>query len=398
MNHESAITQIERYKRLAELSTRVSSTLDLSALLFEIVEAAASLCEAEAASILLYDALKGELHFEAATNMDSPLMRGFIVPVDSSIAGWIVTNRQPIIITDAQRDERLFDAVGDTINMSTKSLLGVPLLFKDKVIGVLEAINKEAGDFSRDDLEILAALGSQAAVAIENSRLFQQSDLIAELVHELRTPMASLNTAAHLLGKKELSEPQRERFIGMIRKETNRLAEMTTTFLDLSRLESGRTQFKAEPTNVETLLEECVELMNNRAAEKNITLAIHSPKGVPEIRADHDKLKQVFLNLISNAIKYNYENGRVDITLSITPEYLRAEVQDTGPGISEEARLNLFQRFYRVPGTEKLASGTGLGLSIVKRIVEAHRGEIRVESEVGSGTTFIVHLPLLSTR
>jgi len=344
MEPKASQNQIVRYKRLTELSTRVSSTLDLSALLFEIVNAAADLCDAEAASILLYDELKGELHFEAATNMDNPLLKGFTVPM-SSIAGWIVTNKESLIISDAQKDERLFGTVGKSVNLSTKSLLGVPLLSKEKVIGVLEAINKLEGHFDEDDLEILAALGGQAAVAIENSRLFQQSDLIAELVHELRTPMASLNTAAHLLGKTGLSEAQREKFIGMILSETNRLSELTTTFLDLARLESGRAQFKSEQGSILPILEDCVAVMHNRAAEKNITLKIHAPEDLPEITADCDKLKQVFLNLISNAIKYNYPDGRVDIHISTSDGYLVVGVQDTGPGISEEARKNLFQKF-----------------------------------------------------
>lgn len=393
MDHKEAKNQITRYKRLTELSTRVSSTLDLSSLLFEIVNAAADLCEAEEASILLYDELKGELHFEAATNMDNPLLLGFTVPM-SSIAGWIVTNKQPIIIKDAQKDNRHFGNVGKSVNLSIKSLLGVPLLSKDKVIGCLEAINKVTGEFDEDDLEILGALGGQAAVAIENSRLFQQSDLISEFVHELRTPMASLNTAAHLLGRQGITEVQREKFIGMIKSETYRLAELSTSFLDLAKLESGRAQFKAELGALLPILEDCVGVMNNRAAEKNISLTIHVRGELPEITADRDKLKQVFLNLISNAIKYNYDHGQVDIDVSSDDGHIIVSVKDTGPGIPDEARKGLFQKFYRVPGTERLASGTGLGLSIVKRIVEAHKGEIRVESEVGKGATFIVVLPL----
>ena len=394
MDTELQTSRLERFQRLLQISSDLASTLDLNALLFRIVEAAADLCGAEAASILLYDRLKGELHFEMATNMDNPLLRGLVVPVDSSLAGWIVSNRQPVIIPDAQKDSRLFGAVGSTVNLSTHSLIGVPLLTKDKVIGVLEAINKRVGTFTDEDLSLLAALGGQAAVAIENSRLFQQSDLIAEMVHELRTPMASLNTAANLLGRQGISEAQRTRFIEIISAETNRLAELTTSFLDIARLESGRAQFHSEQVQIGPLVQSCIDVMQNRAAEKNITIEVQIPADLPLIIADSDKLKQVFLNLLSNAAKYNYPDGFIRITAGAQNGEIYVAVSDTGPGISAENMKNMFQKFYRVPGTEKLASGTGLGLSICKRIIEIHKGEIEVQSEVGKGTSFIVHLPL----
>lgn len=192
---------LERYQRLAEISRDLASTVDLTALLNRIVQAAADLSNAEAASILLYEESKKQLYFQSTTNLDEPFMRGLIVPVDGSIAGWIVTNRRPIIILDAQNDPRHFAKIGKMTNITTTSLLGVPLIAKDKVVGALEAINKRVGDFSLEDQDVLMDLGAQAAVAIENARLFQQSDLIAELIHELRTPLGSLRTAAHIFKK-----------------------------------------------------------------------------------------------------------------------------------------------------------------------------------------------------
>lgn len=393
MNNPVLNAQLERYHRLIELSRNLASTLDLNQLLERILQSAADLCEAQEASILLYDNLKGELHFEAATNMDNALMRGFSVPM-SSIAGWIVTNRKGVIINDAQNDSRLYSQVGAAINLSTRSLLGVPLQTQDKVIGAVEVINKLSGQFTNEDMVLLEALGGQAAVAIENSRLFQQSDLIAEFVHELRTPMASLNTAAHLMGRQEITEEQRSKMVEMIRNETNRLTELASTFLDLARLESGRAQFKSELGEVQPILTGSVEIMSGRAAERNISLETDISPNLPPLNLDRDKLKQVMLNLLSNAIKYNYPGGKVRLEAAQKDGEIVISVSDTGPGISEEALKHMFEKFYRVPGTEKLATGTGLGLSICKRIVEAHRGKINVTSVVGKGTTFTVHLPL----
>ena len=166
-------------------------------------------------------------------------MKGLVVPVDSSIAGWIIRNQEPVIVGDAQHDPRHFSNIGKVTKVETRSLLGVPLSTKEKSIGVLEAINKKTGDFSAEDQELLMALGSQAAIAIENTRLFQQSDLISELVHEIRTPLASLSAAAHLLRRVDLKDDLRENILETTEQEIQRLSTLTTAFLDIARLEFG---------------------------------------------------------------------------------------------------------------------------------------------------------------
>jgi signal transduction histidine kinase len=388
---------IDRYQKVMEISRDLASTLDLDVLLHHIVAAAAELCNAEQASILLYDQGKQELYFEVSTNLNQPQIRGLIVPVESSIAGWIVTNRQPIIIADTSHDTRHYGLVAQVTKVKTSSLLGVPLITKDKVIGALEAINKLSGTFTDEDKDVLTTLGAQAAVAIENARLFQQSDLISELVHELRTPLSSLSTAVHLVLRTDVPEEQRQRIAQIIRDEIARLSELTTSFLDLSRLESGRAQFQMNTFDPKKLLEDCLEMELPRAAEKNLELNLSVDSSLPKLTADQDKIKQVVLNLISNGIKYNYSGGKVSIEASASQDEFYLAVSDTGPGIPAESLPNLFTRFYRVPGLEKLSTGTGLGLSICKRIIEAHHGRIEVQSRVGSGTTFKVILPLLST-
>jgi GAF domain-containing protein len=190
---------VERYRRLLEISRDLASTLDLDTLLNRIVQAAADLSASQAASILLYDEAKGQLYFEAATNLEEPLMHGLVVPVENSIAGWVLLHCEPLMIADTRQDPRHFEGVDEATKIVTISLLAVPLVAKEKVIGVLEAVNKQIEEFNLEDQDLLLSLGAQAAVSIENARLFQQSDLISEMVHELRTPLTSLNTAARLL-------------------------------------------------------------------------------------------------------------------------------------------------------------------------------------------------------
>jgi signal transduction histidine kinase len=382
-----------RYQRLIEIARDLASTLDLDVLLSRIVNAAADLCNAEEASILLFDQNQGELYFQAATNMSDPKLAGLIVPVDSSIAGWIVTHREPIIIGDVQQDERHF-SIGQATDITTTSLLGVPMVTKDKVVGALEAINKKIGSFNDEDQEILMTLGAQAAVAIENSWLFQQSDLISEFVHEIRTPLSSLNTATHLLLHPKVSTEKQQQMVDVIRTETSRLSDMASSFLDVARLESGRTQFNIQEVDPTVLLTDCANLMSSQAQENGLDLQLVLEPELPTVRGDYDKLKQAMINLLSNAIKYNQPQGTIKLIARARSDKLEITVSDNGIGIPKEALPQLFTKFYRVPGSEKHAKGTGLGLTIVKRLIEGHGGEITVYSQLHEGTTFTIHLPL----
>lgn len=178
-------------------------------------------------------------------------------------------------------------------------------------MGVLEAINKHRGKFTDTDEFMLLVLGAQAAVAIENARLFQQSDLIAEFVHELRTPLSSLSTATYLLLRPEMSQDQRDQIINNIHNETIRLNALASSFLDLARLELGRVQFRKNSFSIADLMYECKDVMSTKAAEDNIHIRGIAER-LPLLEADRDKIKQVLLNRSSNAIKHNCPNGSVN--------------------------------------------------------------------------------------
>ena len=388
---------IDDYRRLIEIARDLASTLDLDTLLYRIVKVAAEITDAAEASILLYDDAKRQLHFQVATNMD-PNMRGVDVPLEGSIAGWILSNRKAVRIGDVQDDSRYFSGVENATSYATQSILGVPLITKDKVVGVLEVLNKKEGSFSEIDEELLLVLAAQAAVAIENTRLFQQSDLISEFVHELRTPLASLSTATYLLLRPEISPQQHEQIVNNIHSETLRLSALASSFLDLSRLESGRVHFHYKEFDVAALLNACRDIMQTKADENSVNVMIDVKKNTPLIEADQDKIKQVILNLLSNAIKYNKAGGSVTLRAKKEKEKMHIEVVDTGYGIPAEAMPHLFKKFFRVHETESKIAGTGLGLSITKQIVQGHKGTIEVKSKSGEGTTFIIRIPLKAIR
>jgi signal transduction histidine kinase len=232
-------------------------------------------------------------------------------------------------------------------------------------------------------------------VAIENSRLFQQSDMIAEFVHELRTPMSSLFTASYLLQRPEIAAEQRIRLAQTIQSETQRLNELATIFLDLASLESGRATVHLAFFNFRALLEECLQVLQIKASERDIEMLLEVPEDLPEFEGDRDKLKQAILNLMSNAVKYNCPHGKVWLRVWTQDQRLFLTIRDTGVGIPPEQISKLFTRFFRASNVERTVSGTGLGLSISQQIIEMHNGEIQVESTLNSGTTFTVQLPLV---
>lgn len=387
-----------QYERIIRLSRQLNTILDLPRLLQMIVEAAKELTSSCASSILLVDRKNGELYFEAATGAKSEEVRRYAVPMERSIAGWVVQHGEPVMLKDAQHDERRYHQIDIETDFTTQSLLAVPLAIKGQMIGVLEAVNKTDGQsFDEDDVSLLGTLADQAAVAIENARLFQQSDLISEMVHELRTPLTAIMSYADILQDKPVSEEQRAQFLKTIRAEAGRLAELINEFLDLARLSSGRARLVRSRVDMVDVVQTAVSVVRPQARERRIGIVVHVPSDLPAAYADANRLRQVLLNLLSNAIKYNKLDGRVEVAAGLDngdDVRVRVTVKDNGPGISKENLGNLFERFYRVADGEGYAQGTGLGLSIAQQIVDAHRGELVVESELGAGSAFSFTLPV----
>lgn len=385
---------LRRMERLMEISQTLASTLDLNKLLHRIVEAGRELTDCEGVSIMLVEPRSGELHFRAATNSEATGLDDVAVPLEGSIAGWIVTHGQPLLVGEARSDPRWHAQVDRLIDFKTQSILGVPLLARGKTIGVLEAVNKRSGAFTEDDQSTLQWLSAQAAVAIVNARLFEQSDLVSELVHELRTPLTALMATSQLLLRPELGEPTRRELVGTLQRETNRLSALTTSFLDMVKLDSGRMPFTVERFAVAEWMAECLEVMRPQAEQQGITLVSQVPPDLPQVNSDRGKLKQVLLNLVSNALKYNRPQGRVEVSATSAEGMLHVRVADTGLGIPPEAVPHIFERFYRVRDSDGYVSGTGLGLPIARRIVEALGGAIDFETTAGAGTTFFFSVPL----
>jgi len=387
---------LHRYARLLEVTSDLASTFNLEALLQQIVDAARELTECEAALLLLHDPGARHLVFEAASSLAGVAVSRQSVPAEGSIAGWIFTRGEPLVVQNAVEDPRFIRELDALTRLQTRSILGVPLTTKDKTLGVIEVLNKQAGAFEDEDTRALQALAAQAAIAIENTRLFQQSDLVAEMVHELRTPMGALSAASHLLLRPDLPEEQRQRLTQTIAEEVSRLNEMASDFLEWARLESGRVRLVREPVDLGGLVHETLEVIRPHAEAEGIVLETEIDRSITPTQGDRNRLKQLLLNLLTNAIKYNQRGGRIAIRLARRGDRVELAVSDTGRGIPAASLPRMFERFYRVPDRGAGVSGTGLGLAIAKRIAESHNGTIEVQSELGRGSTFTVRLPLSS--
>jgi len=202
---------------------------------------------------------------------------------------------------------------------------------------------------------------------------------------------------SHLLLRPELPAAKRIELIKTMQRETARLSQMTTDFLDLARLESGRMRFVHAAVDLPELVNECVEIIRHQAAGRGITIQVHLDPSLPALESDRGKLKQVLLNLLTNAVKYNRENGTITVRVQLKETKWRVSVTDTGRGIPTESMQHMFEKFYRVAQTEDTATGTGLGLPIAKRIVEALGGEMGVESIAEVGSIFHFTLPIPQT-
>lgn len=396
-NMTTSETIIDQYKRIVEISQQLSSTYDLPLLLRKICQLAKELSNTEATSILLLDESSNQLRFAMSTNIKASEMEEILVPIEGSIAGWIVTHGEPRVIENVSNIANHYQAVDNKVQFHTRNLLGVPMKTHKRVIGVVQALNKADNEkFTDEDIQMLRTLASQAAIAIENARLFQQSDFIADMVHELRTPLVALKASTTLLSRPDLPPDKREDIVNKMRRETERLIELANEFLDVARLESGRISLNLSEFSVQELLAESIDIVVQQAANKGIEITLEESPLIAE--ADRGKIKQVALNLLTNAIKYNRPNGRIEVLIREFADrdqvFAHVVVADTGYGIAKEHQKNMFQKFYRVPTLENVERGTGLGLAICKHILEAHGGRIWLESEEGIGSQFQFILPL----
>lgn len=220
-------------------------------------------------------------------------------------------------------------------------------------------------------------------------------EFVANVSHELRTPLTNVRGYAEtLMSADDIDRPTQLRFLGVISSEADRMTRIVKDLLTLTRLDYNRMEMHMEPMDLRELGQKAAQAMEGQAAGKGLFLTCTLPDALPPVLGDAERIQQVVINIITNAIKYNKPQGSICITGGTEGEQVFLRVADTGIGVPREDQKRLFERFYRVDKARSRESGgTGLGLAIAKQIVESHGGHIGFESEYGQGSTFTVYLP-----
>lgn len=415
---EDRIRYLERkvniLNRLAEISAVLNSTFELNALLSYLMDAAAAIADAEAASVLLWDENTHELRIAATTTRQSDLnLIGQSVPLEGSLAGTILTSNQIIQVDDTASDPRHYQKVDEDSQFSTHSLLGIPMTIKDRVIGVLEVLNKRQPPWTEEDRDYVAVLAAQAAVAIDSAKLVDdlkkanqelseldklKNDFIAIASHELRTPLAVILGYASFL--QDESEGKASEHAAKVLASGLQLRRIIEDLTNLRYLQQHASELNREMIPVNDLVQDVVSDISNTAEAKAHKLSLELSPDNEMIDVDRIRATMALTNLLNNAIRFTQDHGQITIHVEgRNSQEAWIIVIDNGIGFDEDQAGRIFDKFYQVEDhMTRIHGGLGIGLSIAKALVEAHGGRIWGESKgLSQGATFTMVLPLAQT-
>jgi signal transduction histidine kinase len=406
---------VEELKALGEIGQAVSSTLDLETVLSTIVSRATGLAGMDGGAIYEYDELREEFHLRATDNLPDKLinqLRAGPIPKGEGALGRLAVTGEPVKVRNIV-EEALYQTrvKGILIRSGYRSVLAVPLLRQDHLLGGLIVIRKSTGEFAPEVIDLLKTFATQSALAIQNARLFREieiksreletasrhkSEFLANMSHELRTPLNAIIGFSEVLSERmfgDINDKQAE-YISDILASGQHLLTLINDILDLSKIEAGRMELELSEFDLPGTIENTLTLVRERATRRGIALGRTVDERLGTIRADERKVKQVLLNLLSNALKFTPEGGKIDVRAAVIDGVAEISVTDTGVGIAPEEQEAVFEEFRQVGTASKKVEGTGLGLAISKKFIELHGGKIWVKSQVGSGSTFAFTLPL----
>jgi GAF domain-containing protein len=406
---------VEQLTALGEISRAVSSTLDVETVLNTIVSRASQLASADGCSIFEYDEGTQQFELRATHNDDTEFVEALrAVPLrkGEGLMGRAAEMREPIQIPDITQPGAYQSSVRDTlIRFGYHALLSVPLLREDQIIGSLSFNRKAPGEFLPEVVEVLKTFATQSALAIQNARLFREiadksaqleaasrhkSEFLANMSHELRTPLNAIIGFSEVLTERmfgELNDKQDE-YLKDIHASGQHLLSLINDILDLSKIEAGRMELELSEFDLPNALENALILVRERASRRGIRLGHTIDERLGVISGDERKVKQVLLNLLSNALKFTPEGGQIDVGARLHDSVAEVSVADTGIGIAPADQDAVFEEFRQVGTADKKAEGTGLGLALSRKFIELHGGKIWVKSQVGMGSTFTFTLPV----
>lgn len=410
-------TQLERrleiLNRIVEVSLVLNSSLSTDAILTQLMDATTEILNAESASVILMNPNTNELYFVAMPTDDierSKSLQRIQIPLEGSIAGSIIQDNRPVVLNDVTEHPLHYRQVDTTSGFQTHSLLGVPMRIRNRVVGVLEAVNKIGNGWADMDSFYLEILASQAAIALENAQLVNQlqkaneelaqvdklkSDFIAIASHELRTPLGVIMGYASFL--KEEAQGELSEHATIVLNSALRMRNLIEDMTNLRFLKLGETELTLEAMSINELIELAEKDVSTLAAANGHQLDVEYFPDDEDVTlsGDRAKLLMALTNILNNAIKFVRKDGYIKMACLNKKNEVWIRIADNGIGVPLEELENIFRPFYQVEDhMTRRHGGMGLGLSIAKAVVEVHGGRIWAESEGPErGATFTITLP-----
>jgi GAF domain-containing protein len=399
---------------LGEVSRAVNSTVDLETVLTTIVAKATQLSNTEAGTIYVFDETNQEFRLRATYGMDDKIIAAIgdrHIHIGDTAIGKAAEQRVPIQIPDVQADpSSVLDVI---VRAGFRALLAVPLLAADQIVGALVVRRKQPGEFPKSTVDLLQTFAAQSVLAIQNARLFSEveekgrqlaeasqnkSQFLSSMSHELRTPLNAIIgltemmvTNAARFGTEKALEPLRR-----VNGAGTHLLSLINEVLDLSKIEAGKLELNPEPVNLPRLIDEVIGTAGQLAEKNKNRLIVETQENLGALTADPMRLRQILLNLLSNACKFT-KSGEVALRVRKVADgrdWIELAVADNGIGMTAEQQAKLFQDFTQADSlTARRYGGTGLGLAITRKLARMMGGDVTVTSEPGRGSVFTVRLP-----
>lgn len=403
--------KVAQLEALSEVGGAVSSSLVLDEVLSTIIMNAVRFAGCDGGSIMEYIDQERAFTVRSAYASDRLLerLRGIKLGLDTTLVGRAAKEGHPIAVPD-------LDAVELDVHLRLlhedgwRSMVAVPVMRGDHVVGALVVRRRAPGEFSRETIDFLENFAGQSALAVWNAQLFREleiksaeleiasrhkSEFLASMSHELRTPLNAVIGFSEVLLERmfgDLNDRQDE-YLRDILGSGRHLLQLLNDILDLSKVEAGRMELEPSVFSLRTALEYGVSMVRERAARHGIRLSVDVDEQLHEIETDELRLKQVLVNLLSNAVKFTPDGGSVTIVAREREHEVAITVTDTGVGIADADRERIFDSFQQGRRSTQQAEGTGLGLTLCRRIVTLLSGEMWLESELGVGSTFGFTIP-----
>ncbi len=405
--------ELEGLQRITRLMT---STDTLEHVIGEAVRLVTDLIGCQRMMVLLHDEDSNSLRIQPpAFGVDDADIMELEIPLGQpSLASTVFRTSTPLVSNDARGDGWIIPELREKLGI--ENVLVVPLSSGRQPLGVLAAINSSTGQFDEEDLRFTSLLGHRVGSVIELSRAREReralmhklretdrtkTDFVSILAHELKGPMTTIVGFGQMLQDHwaTMDDAKRTQFIGIVRRETQRLAHMVSDLLDVSRMESGHLRYEFEPMSLSDLIDNVVTVHASMADKHE--LDVYLQPDLPKVMGDKERLRQVIINLVTNATRYSPEGTAIDMRAEVNPDdpsTIKVSVTDQGIGIGPDDKDRIFSKFAMLAKPAWTKKGTGLGLFITKAIVDAHKGRLWVESNLGEGSTFIFTIPVVTDQ